>query len=31
MGNCFYSCEIISNKNNVFQISVVPKNEDESI
>ncbi len=31
MGNLFCQCEIISNKNKIFNISVVPQNEDESI
>ena len=31
MGNLLCDCVIISNKNKIFNISVVPKNEDESI
>ena len=31
MGNLLCDCVIISNKNKIFNISVVPKNEDETI
>ena len=31
MGNLLYDCVIISNKNKIFNISVVHKNEDEKI